>query len=476
MTMIEFSLTDGADGADVVVSGVTKDGVAEAPDGLGEHLAARGFKAEAGATVLVPRDGGGTRLLVGLGEAPVEDRTLRRGAAAAARALSNYAGASTTLLADADRVDAKGAQAVVEGFALGAYRFGEYKSEFEPNLLASVAVVGAGDEVAAGLERGARVAEAVNAARDLVNEPGGSLTPPVLADRAVTLGEANGVTVDVMDKAAIEAAGFGGLLGVNRGSLHEPRFIRMTHAPEGATAHVVLVGKGITFDAGGLSIKTADGMVGMNGDMGGGAAVIATMSAVADLVPGVKVTGLVPATDNMLGPDATRPGDVLRISDGSTVEVLNTDAEGRLILADGLAEASKESPDAIIDLATLTGACMVALGPRIAGLMSNDDELAVRLLDAADGAGEQLWRLPLPEDLKKETESAVADLKNVGKRWGGALTAGLFLQHFVGEGIPWAHLDIAGPAWADDVDGENPKNGTGYGVRTLLELLSTWSD
>jgi len=474
--MIEFSLSDDAGDAEVLVSGLTKDGVADAPDGLGEHLAARGFKADSGATVLVPRDSGGTRLLVGLGDAPVEDRTLRRGAAAAARALSNYAGAATTLLADAGRADAKGAQAVVEGFALGAYRFGEYKTEFEPNLLTAVSVVGSGDAVAAGVARGARVAEAVNAARDLVNEPGGSLTPPVFADRAVALGEANGVTVDVMDKAAIEAAGFGGLLGVNRGSLHEPRFIRMTHAPEGATGHVVLVGKGITFDAGGLSIKTADGMVGMNGDMGGGAAVIATMSAVAELVPGLKVTGLVPSTDNMLGPDATRPGDVLTISDGSTVEVLNTDAEGRLILADGLAEASKEAPDAIIDLATLTGACMVALGPRIAGLMANDDELAVRLLDAADGAGEQLWRLPLPEDLKKETESTVADLKNVGKRWGGALTAGLFLQHFVGEGIPWAHMDIAGPAWADDVDGENPKAGTGYGVRTLLELLSTWSD
>jgi leucyl aminopeptidase len=183
------------------------------------------------------------------------------------------------------------------------------------------------------------------------------------------------VAVEVLDKAAIEAAGLGGLLGVNRGSLHEPRFVRMTHEPEGATAHVMLVGKGITFDAGGLSIKTADGMVGMNGDMGGGAAVIGAMSAVADLGVPIKVTGLVPMTDNMLGPDATRPGDVLTIADGGTVEVLNTDAEGRLILADGLAVASREEPDAIIDLATLTGACMVALGGRIAGLMGNDDAL-----------------------------------------------------------------------------------------------------
>jgi leucyl aminopeptidase len=475
--MIEFSVADEAGDAEVLISGVTAGGVAEAPDDLGEHLVARGFKADLGATVLVPRDGGGARLLVGLGDADeVDARAVRRASAAASRSAGHFAGAATTLLADAGRADADGAQALAEGFALGAYRFGEYKSDFEPHLLTSVAVLGVGDGVADGLARGATIAAAVNEARDLVNEPGGSLTPPAFADRAVALGEANGVAVDVLDKAGIEAAGLGGLLGVNRGSFHEPRFIRMTHAPEGATGHVVLVGKGITFDAGGLSIKTADGMVGMNGDMGGGAAVIATMSAVAELAPGVKVTGLVPTTDNMLGPDATRPGDVLTIADGSTVEVLNTDAEGRLILADGLAVASQEAPDAIIDLATLTGACMVALGPRIAGLMSNDDAFADRVASAADAAGERVWRLPLPDDLNKELESPVADLKNIGKRWGGALTAGLFLQHFVGDDIPWVHLDIAGPAWLDDADGENPKNGTGFGVRTLLQLLSTWSD
>jgi len=474
--MIEFSVADDAGDAEVLVSGVTADGVAEAPDGLGDHLAARGFKADLGSTVLVPRDGGGSRLLVGLGADGVDAPELRRAAAAAARALSHHRSAATTLLADARAEDAGGAQALAEGFALGAYCFGEYKSEFEPHVLETVTVLSGADGVTDGLDRGALVAEAVNVARDLVNEPGGSLTPPVLADRAVELGEANGLTVDVMDKAAIEAAGFGGLLGVNRGSFHEPRFIRMTHAPDGATAHVVLVGKGITFDAGGLSIKTAEGMYGMAGDMGGGAAVIAAMSAMAGLAPGVKVTGLVPATDNMLGPDATRPGDVLTISNGTTVEVVNTDAEGRLILADGLAEASKEAPDAIIDLATLTGACMVALGPRIAGLMSNDDALAAKVADAAEGAGERVWRLPLPADMEKAIESPVADIKNMGDRYGGALAAGLFLQHFVGEDIPWAHLDIAGPAWLEDTDGENPKHATGFGVRTLLELLSTWSD
>ncbi len=328
-----------------------------------------------------------------------------------------------------------------------------------------------------GSARGARVAEAVNAARDLVNEPGGSLTPPVLADRAVALGEANGVTVDVMDKAAIEAAGFGGLLGVNRGSLHEPRFIRMTHAPDGATGHVVLVGKGITFDAGGLSIKTADGMIGMNGDMGGGAAVIATMSAVAELAPGLKVTGLVPSTDNMLGPDATRPGDVLTISDGSTVEVLNTDAEGRLILADGLAEASKEAPDAIIDLATLTGACMVALGPRIAGLMATTTSLAVRLLDAGGRRG-RAGLAPAPArgpeegdrvDRRRHEERRQALGRRPHRR---PLPAALRRR-----GHPLGPPRHRRPRLGSTTStARTPSHGTGYGVRTLLELLTTWSD
>jgi leucyl aminopeptidase len=472
--MIEFSQADAAADGDVLVSGLTAEGVADAPDGLGSHLADRGFEGDLGVTVWVP-SGDGSRLFVGLGKQDdLGLRSVRRAGASVARALSKHEGASTTLLADAGLADAAGAQALAEGLALGGYRFTEYKSDPEPNQLAAVRMLDGSDAVGEGLRRGARIAEAVNAARDLVNEPGGVLTPPVFAERAEALVSTSGVTVEVLDKAAIEEAGLGGLLGVNRGSLHEPRLVRMTHDPEGATAHVVLVGKGITFDAGGLSIKTADGMVGMNGDMGGGAAVIGTMSAVADLGVPIKVTGIVPMTDNMLGPDATRPGDVLTIANGGTVEVLNTDAEGRLILADGLVLASREEPDAIVDLATLTGACMVALGGRIAGLMSNDDALVERIEGAADGAGERVWHLPLPADYKKDLDSPVADLKNVGKRWGGALTAGLFLQHFVEDGIPWAHLDIAGPAWLDDADGENPKNGTGFGVRTLLQLLSTW--
>jgi leucyl aminopeptidase len=466
---------DGGGEATARAVGVFADEVEDAPEGLGPYLTSRGFKAEAGSTVVVPEGEDRTLVVVGLGPRDeVSDATLRRAGAAVAGAASRHRVVTTSLLADAGVESAPGAQALAEGLVLGTYRFGAYKSDDEPNQIEEVVVAGDG-EVAAALARGDRVARAVADARDLVSEPGGTLTPPVLAERAEALAGDAGLRTEVLDKAGIEAAGLGGLLGVNRGSAQEPRFIRLEHAPEGATAHVVLVGKGITFDAGGLSIKTAEGMEGMKGDMGGGAAVIAALSAVPDLVPGVRVTGLVPATDNMLGPDATRPGDVLRIADGQTVEVLNTDAEGRLILADALALARREEPDAIVDLATLTGACMVALGFRIAGLMSNDDALAARVEEAAGRAGERVWRLPLPPDYRKQLESPVADMKNIGSRYGGAITAGLFLQSFVGEGVPWAHLDIAGPAWLDEADGENPKGPTGFGVRTLIELLGSYA-
>ena len=255
--MIDFSLATEATDGDVLVSGLTAEGVADAPDGLGPHLADRGFEGDLGVTVWVPGDAG-SRLFVGLGKGEdVSLRAIRRAAASASRALSKHAAAATTLLDDAGARDADGARALAEGFALGAYRFTEYKSDPEPHQLEAVRVLDDSQGVADGLTRGARIAQAVNAARDLVNEPGGVLTPPVFAERAEALVAPSGVTVEVLDKAAIEAAGFGGLLGVNRGSLHEPRFVRMTHEPEGATAHVVLVGKGITFDAGGLSIKTA---------------------------------------------------------------------------------------------------------------------------------------------------------------------------------------------------------------------------
>jgi leucyl aminopeptidase len=236
---------------------------------------------------------------------------------------------------------------------------------------------------------------------------------------------------------------------------------------------VALVGKGITFDSGGLSLKTTDSMVGMKGDMAGAAAVLATFSALDSVRPPVRVLGFLPLTDNMPGGDATRVGDVLRIRNGTTVEVLNTDAEGRLVLADALSLAGEAEPDAIVDLATLTGACMVALGTGIAGLMGNHDGFVEQVRAAAGTAGEPVWPLPLPDELRPQLDSDVADMKNVGTgRWGGALIAGLFLERFVPEDVPWAHLDIAGPADATEEASESRKGGTGFGVRTLLRLLS----
>jgi leucyl aminopeptidase len=438
------------------------------------HLARRGFTGKPGQTCAVP-DGaaaGRTVLVVGLGPPDeVEGPTLRRAAAQVARQSRRAASVATTLA----EVRAEGldlgvaSQAVAEGLVLGAHRDDRWKGEPEPNELVEATVVG-GDGPA--VEQGRIVAQAQVIARDLVNEPGGSLLPAELADRATEIGEAAGLEVEILGEDAIREQALGGLLGVNRGSEHPPRLIILRHRPDSPRGHVALVGKGITFDAGGLSIKTGDGMKTMKDDMAGGAAVIAAMGAAPAVAPDVAVTAFVPATDNMLGGDATRPGDILTMADGSTVEVLNTDAEGRLVLADALHLAAAEEPDAVIDVATLTGACMVALGPKIAGLMGNDDEWVDAVRAAADRAGERVWPLPLPDDYRKQLDSALADRQNIGGRLGGALTAGLFLSAYVPDDLPWAHVDIAGPAFADEIDGENPKGGTGFGVRTLLEVLA----
>jgi leucyl aminopeptidase len=485
--------------AEVLGVGVYADRLADGtvPEPLdAAFLAAQGFDGKPGETLVVPGPGGQVVVALGLGDTDaLTPRVLRTAAASLARAARRQQRVATTLLSDIpgsegdgdggaggdpalDRVEA--ARALAEGTILGAYRYTALKSDPEASNVARVDVVdAAGDAdgdagtVSAAFERGVTIAEAVCLARDLVNEPGGELTPTAFADRAVELGRSGGFTVEVLDGQAIEGEKMGGLLGVNRGSEEGPRFVKLAYEPESPRGTVALVGKGITFDSGGLSLKTADGMIGMKCDMAGAAAVLATFSALDALRPPVRVLGFLPLTDNMPGGDATRVGDVLRIRNGTTVEVLNTDAEGRLVLADGLVMASEAQPDAIVDLATLTGACMVALGTKIAGLMGNDDAFVAQVQAAAEAAGEDVWHLPLPRDLRKSLDSEVADLKNVaGGRWGGALVAGVFLQEFVAGGTPWAHLDIAGPADAADEDPETRKGGTGFGVRTLLRLLS----
>jgi leucyl aminopeptidase len=444
----------------------------------GAFLESQGFTGKPGQTCVLPGSDGQVVVALGLGaEADASVATYRRAAAALARAADKQTHLAIDVL---DSVPAgierpAVAQAVAEGVLLGAYRYTALKSDPEPSHIESLTVVATGGKrVQASLDRGRTVGEAVRIARDLVNQPGGMLTPVAFAARAEELADLRGFRVEVLDREDIEAEKLGGLLGVNRGSEEEPRFLKLSWQPAGkARGTVALVGKGITFDSGGLSLKPTDGMVGMKGDMAGAAAVLATFSALDAVQPKVRVLGFLPLTDNMPGGDATRVGDVLRIRNGTTVEVLNTDAEGRLVLADALSLASEAEPDAIVDLATLTGACMVALGTKIAGVMGNHDGFVDQVRAAADAEGEPVWPLPLPDDMRKQLDSEVADLKNIGtNRYGGALVAGLFLERFVADGIPWAHLDIAGPADAGDDDTEARKGGTGFGVRTLLRLLS----
>ena len=439
-----------------------------------DYLAERGFEGKVGETCALPADDGSTIVALGLGQPDAVDaETLRRAAAAFVRAAWQDRSAALALMAGApsglDRVAA--GQAIAEGALMASYRFTRYKGDPKPCRIETVTVVGKGVQLQRGIDRGMEIAGAVAMARDLVNEPAGVMTPRRLEAIAVEVAERVGLQLDVMDEVAIENENLGGLAGVARGSAEPPRLLQLTYDPPAAKGTLALVGKGITFDSGGLSIKTAEGMATMKTDMSGAAAVIAAMSVLPALAPKVKVIGIVPTTENMPSGTAIKPGDVLKIRNGKTVEVLNTDAEGRLVLADGLSLAVEAGVDAIVDVATLTGACVVALGPKIAGLMGNDDGWIEQVEAAAGRAGEGVWRLPLPGDYRKDIDSEVADIKNTGGRGGGALSAGLFLKEFVGD-RPWPHLDIAGPARSEADDGYTSRGGTGVGVRTLIEVVS----
>jgi leucyl aminopeptidase len=360
---------------------------------------------------------------------------------------------------------------VVEGVALGAYRFDDHRAKQRRSPLNRVVVVGGGDEE---IQAGLSAAEATMRARDWVNEPPRTMTPRRLAELAVELGEAAGLDVEVWDEERIAAERLGALVGVAAGAIEPPRLIRMSYNPSGARGHVALVGKGITFDSGGLSLKSADGMMTMKSDMGGAAAVLATMCALQARKIPVRVTGYLCATENMPSGTAIHPGDVLLARNGTTIEVLNTDAEGRLVLADGLSLAAEEQPDAMIDIATLTGAQRTALGSGVAAVLGNNDALVAQIEQAGERAGEPYWRLPLWPAYRRQLDSEVADLKNIGPPGSaGTIIGGLFLQEFV-DHRPWAHLDIAAPSWSDSDEGWLSKGGTGWGARTFLELLEHW--
>ena len=325
-----------------------------------------------------------------------------------------------------------------------------------------------GDEEAgaAGVARGRSVARGVVLARDLVNEPAAGKAPEVMAEKAAGLHPS--IEVEVLDENQAAARGFGGLMAVSAGAARPPRMVLLRYRPEGAAASLAIVGKGIVFDSGGLSLKTMAAMETMKTDMAGAAAVYGAMLSIAGLGVSVNVFGVTPLTENMPGGAAQRPGDVMTAYNGKTIEVLNTDAEGRLILADGLALAAESEPDLLVDVATLTGACKVALGPKIAGALGTHDAVA-SLLAAARFAGEKVWQLPLEQEYRSQLDSTVADMKNVGERWGGAIIAALLLEEFTAT-RPWVHLDMAGPARADKDEHYISQGGTGFGVRTLVAL------
>jgi leucyl aminopeptidase len=471
--------------APVFSGGVLGPGADLVDEAIGGSLATfmkeTDFDGKRGEVLAVPVDGrlkARAALLLGVGDADTFDAAaVRRAGATLARRASRVASVSTTLLdaVPSDLDPGAAAQAFSEGVSLGRYQFLRYKSDAKASKLERVVVVGGSDaKVRSGLVRGARIAEAVAWARDLVNEPAAAKSPADVAEVGRSVARTSGLKVKVLAGEQLVRARMGGVLGVGNGSERPPRFLRLEYAPPRPKGTLALVGKGVVFDSGGLSLKTAGGMETMKTDMSGAAAVIAAMSTLRDLDVKARVIAYVPLVENMPSGNAMRPGDVLTMRNGKTVEVLNTDAEGRLILADALSLANEEGADAIIDLATLTGAVTMALGEKIAGLMGNDDGWIEQVSGAAKSAGERVWHLPLPDDYRRNLDSEIADIRNVTAGGGaGTLTAGLFLKEFVGD-TPWAHLDIAGTARSSADDIETPKGGTGYGVRTLVELASTF--
>ena len=419
-------------------------------------------------------------VLVGLGADP-DPAAVRRAAGNAARAVTNAASVALALPADSPEL----VRAVVEGYRLGGYAFTAYKSKPAPPTTPAEVVVltraARRAEVSAAVEPAQIVVDAVTGARDWVNTPPADLTPPAFADaiaaaveranKSVPKGAAK-IKVDVLDEERLAELGCGGLLGVGAGSAAPPRLVELTYAPRDAVAHIALVGKGITFDSGGLWIKPAGSMATMKEDMAGAAAVVQATLAAARLRLPVRISTFAALAENMIGDAAMRPGDVLTTYDGTTVEVSNTDAEGRLVLADALGRAVEAGPDTIVDIATLTGHMVLALGDRLAGVMGDDDVVA-EIVAAGAAAGEDAWPMPIPEYMDERIHSStVADLAQYdGIRWGGGLFAAAFLREFTGA-VPWAHLDIAGPTFnKGGPSGHLPAGATGYGVATLVEYL-----
>ncbi|WP_131742681.1 leucyl aminopeptidase [Actinomadura roseirufa] len=481
MTSISLdSATPASLDVDAIVIGVSPAGAGAAPaagsegldqalDGrLADALRALGATGKTGEITKLPTLGAVPAPVVvaaGLGEEPgAED--LRRAAGAALRALAGTARVAVALPAES----AADVEAVALGALLGAYAFDAYRTGDRKAPVEEIRLLAPAEEAA--VERARILAESITLVRDLVNTPPSHLGPEDLAGEAERVAGETGLAIEVLDEKALVEGGYGGIVGVGQGSVNPPRLVRLAYAHPEATKTLALVGKGITFDSGGLSLKPSEAMDWMKSDMGGAGAVLGAMGAIAKLGPKVNVVAYLAIAENMPSGTAQRPSDVLRIYGGKTVEVLNTDAEGRLVMADALVRAGEDDPDLLVDVATLTGAQLVALGTRTTGIMANDDDVREKVVAAAGRAGEAAWGMPLPAELRKGLDSAVADIANIsGERWGGMLVAGVFLREFVPDGVKWAHLDIAGPSFhKGEPYGYTPKGGTGAATRTLVQL------
>jgi len=455
----------------------------QAPEGLGataaEVVSGGDFTGKEGETALLyGQEGLGAPrlLLVGLGNRERFDleRLRRVSATVAKRALTlKLHEAAFSLPVPQGAAVREAAKAAAEGARLGLYRFDRHKSRAEHHELQTFQLVSGEEnlgEVTEGARVGKKVASGASFARDLANEPSNVATPEYLAQKAREIAERYGMELTVLDRAGIEEEGLTGLATVGRSAANEPRFIVLEHRKGGDAAPIVLVGKAVTFDSGGISIKPSAGMENMKFDMSGGAAVLGAMEAVGALDFTLNVVALLPATENLPGGDAFKPGDILTMHSGKTVEIVTTDAEGRLILADALSYARRYEPSAVVDCATLTGACHVALGDYASGLMGNDEDLIAEIQTAGEASGERAWPLPLFDEYTEQIRGDVADIKNSGGRYGGALTAGAFLKEFAD--YPWAHLDIAGTAYGKKGNAYMPKGATGAPARLLVEFLS----
>jgi leucyl aminopeptidase len=417
-------------------------------------------------------------LVVGLGKPEKTDAALvRKAAAAAARLLKGKGVKSVVFVLDGAVATAANVSAAATGLVTGVWEPDIHKTDKKDiKAIDSVVIAGAVSELGAALEHGLTIGEALNLSRDIAVEPPNLLTPMAMAERARAMAADAGLGFEVLDRDRMAQLGMGALLGVAQGSAEPPAFIVMTYKPESAEAggaHLALIGKGVTFDTGGISIKPAEGMEKMKYDMGGAAAVIGAMQAIARLKPSVAVTGIVPAVENMPDGKAQRPGDIVKSLSGKTIEILNTDAEGRLILADAITYAKQLGCTHLVDAATLTGAIVVALGSTSSGVFTNDEALLAAWMSASKESGEKMWHMPMDDDYREMLKTVYADIQNIGGRWGGACSAAAFLKEFA-EDTPWVHVDVAGTAWLDDAKPYLAKGPTGVPLVTFVNLAVNW--